>query len=103
MNNIKEQIQNWIPTAQAKCNSYYSEPALWLAPKLSVTFGRKYAKIMNETSAWGFIALTDDPSKGQAIGDLLKPASWQAPARHSRGNILNGTAVYDQYGPAYLK
>tara|TARA_R110000796_G_scaffold30819_2_gene82043 strand:- start:492 stop:803 length:312 start_codon:yes stop_codon:yes gene_type:complete len=103
MNNIKEQIQNWIPTAQVKCNSYYSEQWQSQAPQLSVTFGRKYAKIMDETSAWAFIALTDDPSKGQATGDLLKPASWATPARHSRGNILNGTAVYNQYGPAYLK
>jgi hypothetical protein len=103
MNNIKEQIENWIPEAQARCNSYMSLEYRNHAPKLSVTYGRKYAKIMSDSSAWGFIALTNDPSKGQVIGDLLKPASWSAPARHARGNILDGSAVYGKYGPAYLK
>ena len=101
--NIKEQIENWIPVAQAKCNSYYPEQWQSQAPKLTIAYGRKYAKILNDSATWGFIALKDDPSKGQVTGDLLKPASWATPTRHSRGNILNGTAVYNQFGPAYLK
>lgn len=40
-------------------------------------------------------------------GDIYKAASWNAPAKHARGNIFDdgfgiGTAV-NEYGAAYLK
>jgi hypothetical protein len=35
-------------------------------------------------------------------GDLLKPAGWKTPAKHSRGNIFDGTASWSYYGPNYL-
>jgi hypothetical protein len=35
-------------------------------------------------------------------GDLMKAASWRAAAKHSRGNIFDGTAKYGMYGPKYL-
>jgi hypothetical protein len=43
--------------------------------------------------------------KGSPIkkGDLLKPATWKAPAKHSRGNIIDGTAMWGEYGPSYIK
>ena len=37
------------------------------------------------------------------VGDLLKAEGWNAPAKHSRGNIFDGTAKYTMFGPAYLK
>jgi hypothetical protein len=105
MSDIKTQIESWIATdAQPTINSYYSEHLTSLtAPELTVSYGRKYARIMKESCCWAFIALSNDPSKAIVIGDLLKPASYKTPAKHSRGNILNTTAVYDSYGPAYLK
>lgn len=39
-------------------------------------------------------------------GDVLKAASWKAPAKHARGNIFdpdNGLNCVDEYGAAYLK
>ena len=33
----------------------------------------------------------------------MKPASWSKPAKHSRGNIFEGTAKYTYYGPEYLQ
>jgi len=36
-------------------------------------------------------------------GDLLKPAGWRTPAKHSRGNIFDGTDNWSYYGPEYLK
>ncbi len=69
----------------------------------SVTFGRKYAKIMSRdfngssSYVWGFVNMV--------TGDLLKAASWKAPAKHARGNIE--TASYgNNYvwtGPNYLR
>lgn len=42
--------------------------------------------------------------KGSPIkkGDLLKPASWKSPAKHSRGNIFEGTDKWSYHGPTYL-
>tara|TARA_B110000305_G_C19142136_1_gene494030 strand:- start:384 stop:683 length:300 start_codon:yes stop_codon:yes gene_type:complete len=98
MSDIKTEIESFITNeAQPMINGYY--PSL---PILSVSYGRKYAKIMSGTSVWAFIALTDDLFKNEVIGDMLKPASWRTPAKHSRGNILNGTASYGVYGPSYL-
>lgn len=56
---------------------------------LDLKVGMKYAKICKKTpsqpggSAYAFIDLTN--------GDILKPASWAAPAKHARGNIRIGT------------
>jgi len=39
-------------------------------------------------------------------GDIRKPASWKAPAKHARGNITDekeGMGWMGPYGPAYLK
>jgi predicted oxidoreductase (fatty acid repression mutant protein) len=71
--------------------------------------GGKYARITHQSrkfgqpSAWGFIAMDDNPSKGFKKGDLLKAAGFNTPAKHARGNILNGDAKYDKYSPTYLK
>jgi hypothetical protein len=67
--------------------------------------GKKYIKIIRDTSCWGFISKEDGFLKGSPIkvGDLLKSAGWSTPAKHSRGNIIDGTASYSMYGPSYLK
>ena len=103
MSELKTQIESWMTTeAQEKVNQNYVGSSL-TAPELTVTYGRKYAKIMTDTSVWGFVALSEDSSKNQLAGDLLMAAGWKKPAKHSRGNILDGTAAYSCYGPAYLK
>ncbi len=72
--------------------------------------GGKYARISHDSrqfpgnrSVWGFVAMVDNPSKGFVKGDLLKAAGWNTPAKHARGNILNGTANYTKWSPAYIK
>jgi hypothetical protein len=74
-------------------------------PTIRVDFGSKFIKITVSTSVWGFISRVNEIHKGAPIkkGDLLKPASWRGPAKHSRGNITDGTAKYDTYGPTYLR
>lgn len=60
--------------------------------------GRKYIKVEVGGSAFCFIDKTN--------GDVLKPASWSAPAKHARGNIFdnsNGLKYVGPYGPAYLR
>ena len=78
----------------------------------TVEFGKKYAKITDNydtsgcrvKSVWGFVVLKECTVCGidYKPGDLLKAASFKAPAKHARGNLLEGTAEYDLYGPAYL-
>jgi len=48
--------------------------------------------------------MVDGLLKGAPIkkGDLLKPAGWRTPAKHSRGNIFDGTDKWTFHGPAYL-
>ena len=70
---------------------------------LTYTKGRNYVKIMSGGSVWGFVAMKDNPKKNEIMGDLLKAASYNSPARHSRGNIFNGTDQWEFFGPKYLK
>jgi len=55
---------------------------------LSIEEGRKYWKFVTDNnSVWGFVMKNDD-SKFKK-GDILKAASWAAPARNfARGNIF---------------
>ena len=74
---------------------------------LKVEEGRKYLKIVkklgNQEMVWGFIVKKDD-AKFRA-GDILKAASWAAPARNkARGNILDEDFSWVRWtGPEYLK
>jgi hypothetical protein len=71
---------------------------------LTVKMGRRYAKIIrtsecgNHRSVHCFVDRTN--------GDVLKAASWKAPAKHARGNIYradNGAGSMTPYGAAYLR
>ena len=66
--------------------------------------GSKFMKIQSGSSVWGFVCMYDGHFQGLPVkkGDLMKPASWRAPAKHSRGNIFDGTAKYKWTGPEYL-
>jgi len=70
-----------------------------------VEIGNKFIRIWHGSSCWGFISRVDGDLKGAPIkkGDLLKAATWKAPAKHARGNIIDGTAQYGVYGPSYIK
>ena len=69
--------------------------------------GRKYKKIIsvNESgheSVWGFI-VNGDSGKFKD-GDILKAASWSAPATNkARGNIFDDEYTVCWTGPEYLR
>jgi hypothetical protein len=64
--------------------------------------GKKYIKIISDSSAWAFVVNTDD-DKLFKKGDLLKCAGWAAPARNKpRGNVLEGGYRIEWTGPQYL-
>ena len=67
---------------------------------LRVEENRRYWKIIgsngggSSTSVKGFIVKAGDKTFREA--DMLKPAGWAAPARNfARGNVLDGTGVYN--------
>mgnify|MGYP006001208145 FL=1 len=71
---------------------------------LQVKKGQKYMKIIDGSSVWGFVSMFEGVNKGSLVlkGDLLKPASYKSPAKHSRGNIFDGSAKWEFFGPSYL-
>ena len=70
----------------------------------SMTHGKRYTKVIR----------TDSRGYGGSVhcfvdrtnGDVLKAASWKAPAKHARGNVFderNGLGRMGEYGPEYLR
>ena len=73
---------------------------------LSLKVGRKFIKVVEGTRVWGFIAKVDGTHKGVPMlkGDILKAATWRAPAKHSRGSIFDKEMhkSFSWTGPNYL-
>jgi hypothetical protein len=101
---LEEDIKRDIDKFIDKLNKQFSDQEYSIS-----SGGGKYVRINHKSkrgggeSAWGFIALVDNPSKGFKKGDLLKAAGYNTPAKHARGNILDGSAKYDKYSPTYLR
>jgi hypothetical protein len=98
-------VKNFIEKVNAERTAYYAKIDLTTKePELIVEVGNKFIRLWQGSSCWGFISRVDDVLKGAPIkkGDLLKAATWKAPAKHARGNIIDGTARYGVYGPEYL-
>ena len=66
-------------------------------PVIGYRIGNKYAKMIahDSGSIFCFVDL--------ATGDILKAASFAAPAKGVRGNIANGAGDVDIYGARYLR
>jgi hypothetical protein len=69
---------------------------------IGLEFGKRYARIVRKRgelscSAYGFVDLEN--------GDLLKAASWKAPAKHARGSVFNANPLdgCGPYGMDYLR
>lgn len=85
-----------------------------LSPEtLSVEEGTKFLRIVRKGhgngSVYAFVARTDNTTKALGTvraGDVLKPATYAAPAKHARGNIFDpfgGMGRMGPYGPDYLR
>lgn len=103
---MDKQVECFMELVQNTVTEYFANNYSNLTvPTLSMRQGRSYYKLILDGSVWGFIVKNDGKVKGVAVkqGDLMKPAGMNAPAKHSRGNIINGTAKFSSYGPTYLK
>jgi hypothetical protein len=99
-------IEEFLAVAQDVCDKHMEahfpnnpRAVLSIDPK-----GRKYAKIVREDEGGGggsvhcFVEI--------ATGNILKAASWKAPAKHARGNINDedgGRSALGPYGAVYLR
>ena len=98
-------VANFIHEVNLKRLAYYIKADMPNQYQdIVVEVGQKYIRLWVGTGCWGFISRVDGDLKGSPIkkGDLLKAATWKAPAKHARGNIIDGTARYSTYGPEYL-
>jgi exopolysaccharide biosynthesis protein len=92
VNNIQENYNGWRDSSHRTMN-------IKLRP------GRKFIKIIIDTSVWGFVAKSDGSHKGLPMqeGDVFKPASWASAAKHTRGNVFADKQDYFTWsGPNYL-
>ena len=103
---MNSKLEMWLNSVNKTIADEYKQIFPSLEPKrLTYKKGRKFVKILDGTSVWGFASMEQCVHKGSlvCVGDLLKAEGWNAPAKHSRGNIFDGTAKYTMFGPAYLK
>ena len=98
-------VAEFLTKVNAERKEYYEKAGhSTKKTELTVEIGNKFIRLWDSSSCWGFISRVDGDLKGSPIkkGDLLKCATWKAPAKHSRGNIIDGTARYGIYGHDYL-
>ena len=96
MSNIKKDYANWMssPEMVERFNA-----------GVDMKIGKKYTKIIQGGSVWGFVANGDGVLKGIPYnkGDVFKAAGWAAPAKWARGNIFDSNQNYFRWtGPDYL-
>jgi hypothetical protein len=101
---FEEALERFLELAQKLIDAHYAQSYPTLKPtKLSTMRGKKYIRIVatrdggeGHRSSWGFI--------NKENGDILKSASWKAPAKHARGNIHDDNPIDNvtPYGPNYL-
>jgi hypothetical protein len=98
VDNIKADYARW----SKNMTSYRQEMIDEFNARVRVTEGKKYYKVIQGTSVWGFI-VKEDGGKFRK-GDILKAAGWNAPATNSaRGNIIDGGYSIQWTGPMYLR
>ena len=97
-------VKKFIDEVNKKRSEHYSNIGMAKESDLVIEIGNKFIRLWQGTSCWGFISRVEGDLKGSPIkkGDLLKAASWKSPAKHARGNIMDGSAKYGVYGPEYL-
>ena len=101
---IKAKIIEMAKLVKDANADYYAKSLKNLTPPdTEVSFGRKYAKILvvddSGRRVHSFVNLTN--------GDILKAATFNAPAKHARGNVFDancgrGTA-WNEIGANYLR
>lgn len=97
----KEDYKTWSSYSKDGISSYSQKQLDDWNNLMKVSKGKKYIKVIRENSVFAFIVQED--FKHFKKGDVLKPASYQAPALNQpRGNVLSGNYEIRWTGPMYL-
>lgn len=85
-----EDYNQWtFNAAKGDLSTHNIEMMREYAEGVEIVEGRKYIKVLQNKSAWGFIVATDTDKKFKK-GDILMAAGYSAPARNkARGNIFD--------------
>lgn len=98
-------VRKFVDDVNAEMKRYYAQAFPNLTPDfITISVGTKFIKLKRTRGVWGFIARCDGYINGVPYrrGDLLMAATYSRPAKHARGNIIDGTAKWDVWGPKYL-
>ncbi len=113
MNNTKtelfDRISDFLGELQTLCYAQCEQAGI--SDKsyiISLDAGGKFLRVCKGSSAYCFIALEDNVTKTLGVvkaGDILKPASYKAPARVARGNVFEANCIEctGPYGISYLR
>ena len=101
-----EAMDNLLVKIQEDYDKWGSRSGIDKKVDLKLKPGRKFIKVVEDNRVWGFIAKVDGVHKGLPMlkGDILKPAGWSQPAKHSRGSIFDSEMhkSFSWTGPNYL-
>jgi|ERR1019366_1818082 hypothetical protein len=95
---FNEKLATFLAGSQRISDDYMTRMGYNGRPKIEAADGGRYVRVSRvepgSRSAHSFVDMTN--------GDVLKPASWKAPAKVARGNIFdekNGLGRMGEYGP----
>ena len=98
-------LDRWLWTAQKIVDDHYDSHLPNLVPsRLEMSDGRRYIRV-DKVENCGRGNRTVYAFVDKATGDVLRAATYKAPAKHARGNLfdsLQGTEMLTPYGVAYL-
>ena len=101
-NNFSAAMNTFLETIQKSSDAYMTAQFPNLPkPTYSVDVGKKYIRVVKTNDAYNrsvycFVDKTN--------GNVLKAATWKAPAKHSRGNIYTPESYgVNEYGANYLR
>ena len=101
-----EAMDNLLAEIQVNYNKWGASSGIDKTLDLKLKPGRKFIKVIEGNRVWGFVAKVDGVHKGVPMlkGDILKAATWRAPAKHSRGSIFDKDfhKSFSWTGPNYL-
>lgn len=110
-----EALSAFVAAAQAKIDAEYAERFKNLVPcRLDKVYGHRYVKIVRVRRHRDEQGNVVDTEFGRSVfcfvdrtnGNVLKAASWKAPAKHARGNVYaqgNGADAVSCWGANYLR
>lgn len=101
--NIDSTLPEFVARLQALYNEYYKARYSNLSPPIiEVTYGKRYAKII-ERETFGSCQKSVYCFVDRSNGDILKAATWKAPAKGKRGSIFNEDCDVGHDKPANVR